>query len=43
VDRELFEISAQGTHGPKKFIINAKDSVVANIEKVLESHFRGRA
>ena len=43
MERELFEISAQGTRGPKMFIINAKDSVVANIEKVLASHFRGGA
>ena len=43
MERELFEISAQVTHGPKMFIINAKDSVVANIEKVLASHFKGGA
>jgi hypothetical protein len=40
MEKELFEVSAQGTKGPPMFIINAKDSVVANIEKVLALHFR---
>jgi len=35
MERELFEI------GQRLFIINAKDSVIANIEKVLQRYFRG--
>jgi hypothetical protein len=41
--RELFEVSRDGTKLPEMFIINAKDSIVATIEKVLTRHFRGGA
>ena len=41
MERELFEIACEGTKLPKMFIINAKDSIVANIVKVLTRHFRG--
>ncbi|MGO9378178.1 MAG: hypothetical protein ACLPN1_02370 [Dissulfurispiraceae bacterium] len=43
MERELFEVPTQVTNGPKMFIINAKDSVITNIEKVLVRHFRGEA
>lgn len=41
MERELFEVSAGGTNDAKMFIINSKDSVIANIEKLLARHFRG--
>jgi hypothetical protein len=37
MERELFEIQ---TERPKIFIINAKDSIINNIEKVLARYFR---
>lgn len=37
MERELFEIQ---TERPKMFIINAKDSIINNIEKVLARYFR---
>lgn len=37
MERELFEIQ---TERPKIFIINAKDSIINNIEKVLAKYFR---
>lgn len=37
MERELFEIQ---TERPKIFIINAKDSIINNIEKVLAHYFR---
>jgi hypothetical protein len=43
MERELFEIACDGIKLPKMFIINAKDSIVANIERVLTRHFRGGA
>ncbi|MEW6738351.1 MAG: hypothetical protein ACOYU2_02875 [Nitrospirota bacterium] len=39
MERELFEIQ---TERPKIFIINAKDSIINNIEKVLARYFRRR-
>jgi len=41
MERELFEVSGEGVDGNKIFIINAKDSVAANIEKVLIRYLRG--
>lgn len=37
MERELFEIQ---TERPKMFIINAKDSIIHNIERVLSKYFR---
>ncbi len=37
IERELFKIE---TERPKMFIINAKDSIVSNIEKILSMYFR---
>lgn len=41
MERELFEVAGDGLKMPKIFIINAKDSIVTNIERVLARHFRG--
>jgi hypothetical protein len=38
LEKELFEVQ---TEKPRVFIINAKDSIIANIEKVLAEYFRG--
>jgi hypothetical protein len=43
MERELFEIAGDGTKLPEMFIIKAKDSIVAAIEKGLTRHFRGGA
>ncbi len=40
--KELFEISGDGTAMPMTFIINAKESIENNIERVLARYFRGR-
>lgn len=37
IERELFKIE---TERPKMFIINAKDSIVSNIEKILSMYFK---
>lgn len=37
IEKELFEVNAES---PKIFIINAKDSIINNIEKVLARYFR---
>ncbi|NTU41688.1 MAG: hypothetical protein HGA78_01270 [Nitrospirales bacterium] len=37
LEKELFEVQ---TERPRVFIINAKDSIIANIEKVLAQYFR---
>ncbi len=42
-EKELFEVEHAGTSAPEMFIINAKDSIVSNIGKVLAKHFRGGA
>jgi hypothetical protein len=39
MERELFEIMNE-TERPKMFIINTKDSIINNIEKVLTKYFR---
>jgi hypothetical protein len=41
MERELFEVSCEGTKLPKMFIINVKDRIVATIEKIMTRHFRG--
>lgn len=38
MEKELFEVGAER---PKIFIINAKDSIINNIERVLARYFRG--
>ncbi len=43
MEKELFEIACDGIELPKVFIINAKDGIVSNIERVLTRHFRGGA
>ncbi|MBZ0157609.1 MAG: hypothetical protein K8I29_15530 [Alphaproteobacteria bacterium] len=40
MEKELFEVVTGGTETPRMFIINAKDSIVNNIEKVLTAFFR---
>ena len=40
MEKELFEIVGISGDTPKIFIINAKDSIVHNVEKVLAAYFR---
>ncbi len=40
MEKELFEIVGITGDMPKIFIINAKDSIVHNVEKVLAAYFR---
>ncbi|MFO0754644.1 MAG: hypothetical protein U0411_15120 [Thermodesulfovibrionales bacterium] len=40
-EKELFEVVQSGTGTPRMFIINAKDSIVQNIEKILTAFYRG--
>lgn len=42
MERELFEVAAVEHALPMMFIINAKDSIAANIERVLARYFRNR-
>ena len=41
MEKELFEIEGSGAGLPRMFIVNAKDSIEGNIEKVLARYFRG--
>jgi hypothetical protein len=41
IEKELFEVSRDGTKLPEMFIINAKDSIISNIVSILARHFRG--
>jgi len=40
MEKELFEITGTATDIPRVFIINAKDSIIQNVEKVLAAYFR---
>ena len=40
MEKELFEIVGQTCSMPKIFIMNAKDSIVQNVEKALAAYFR---
>lgn len=40
MEKELFEIAGATTDMPKIFIINAKDSIIRNVEKILAAYFR---
>lgn len=40
IEKELFEIKGSGINMPDLFIINAKDSIESNIEKVLARYYR---
>jgi hypothetical protein len=40
MERELFEVSEQVCESSRVFIINAKDSIIQNIERVLIEYFR---
>ncbi len=42
MEKELFEIAGDGVSMPMTFIINAKESIENNIEKILARYFRGR-
>ncbi len=42
MEKELFEIAVTTTDMPKIFIINAKDTIIQNIEKILAAYFRRR-
>lgn len=40
IEKELFVLEDTGSEGPRIFIINAKDSIINNIERVLMDYFR---
>jgi hypothetical protein len=43
MEKELFEIKAVERNMPMVFIINAKDSIASNIEKVLARYLREKS
>lgn len=42
IEKELFELTGAGTNMPYLFIINAKDSIEGNLERVLARYYRTR-